>query len=250
MKRNRLKLVLLGIAVFLIGLIVKFPASIGVALATDFVPGFSVGSASGTIWNGRIEQAAIGMRSADTISWDLHAVKLLALRAAADVEIRLDNNTLTAHVAAAPGGTVTLDNLRGNLRLQTLSKLQLMPANFARGDVLLDIESLRMEEGRITEATGRAQLTGLRSDMLAGVPLGDYAGTLESGEAGIQASFRDANAPLELQGTATLSPDGSYTTRGTVRPTSDTPEQLRNGMAFLGRPDNNGRYSFQFSGRL
>ena len=250
MKRPRLKIALLAIAVFLVGLVVKFPASVGASLTSDFVPGFSAGTATGTIWNGSLDAPRWNGRSIQSLEWDLHALNLLLLEASADIDARIDGENLSATVTASPSGRLEVENLRGNISLDSLARLQLMPANLARGNVLLDIGQLVLDNRQLVAAEGRAQLTNLESMLLKGVALGDYAGTLENADEGIRLTFRDVQAPLELQGTANLAATGSYRTEGTVRPTSETPEKLRQGMQFLGKPDNSGRYRFSFQGRL
>ena len=250
MKRPRLKLALLAIVVFVVGLVVRFPASIGANLAADQVPGFSPGMAEGTIWNGTLHGPSFNGRQLQTVHWDFEPLELFLLHAAADIDVRLDGETLSAEIIANPSGRLEIGKLRGSITLASLARLKLMPENIARGNLLLDIDALALENGRLVAANGRAQLTGLESMMLNGVSLGDYAGTLENTDNGIQLTFRDIAAPLELSGTAQLTADGSYRTSGTLRPTDNTPPPLRNGMTFLGRPDSSGRYNFSFNGRL
>lgn len=249
MKRPRLKLVLLAVFVYSIGILLRFPASIGASLAANQVTGFSAGGARGTIWNGTLIAPELNGRQLESVQWDFNPLQLFLLQAAADIDVRIGGETLSAQVIATPSGRLEIENLRGSLALAALTDLKLMPKNMARGKLLLDIESLALEDGKLLAASGRAQLTGLESMMLNGVALGDYAGTLENTESGIQLAFRDINAPLELAGTAQLSPDGTYQATGTVRPTDATPPPLRNGMNFLGQPDNAGRYRFTVKGQ-
>lgn len=254
MKRLRLKLVLLAIVVFLTGLIVKFPASVAADFVTRMNPGVDIAIAEGSIWEGRFTKVTVAGRTLDSVEWDLHALDLLLFRLTADTDIALGGDRLQATVSTRSGKVIDITNLRGTLGLDQLETLRLMPGRVAEGELLLDITSLALHNNVPTEATGRIQLSGLRSPLLSGALLGDFTGNLSTIDDGIELVFRDApgqaDAPLELQGNAILSADGSYRTQGSIRPTANTPENLRNGIQFLGQPDESGRYRFSFNGRL
>jgi general secretion pathway protein N len=254
MKRLRLKLALLATGIFLVGLIVKFPASIAAVLVTRMNPGVAIAAAEGSIWEGHFAKVTVAGRTLDSVNWDLHALDLLLLRIAADTEMSLADDRLQATIRTRSGGNVDIRNLRGTLDLKQLEALRLMPERVAQGELLLDITSLVLHDNVPVEADGRIQLSGLRSPLLSGAQLGDFTGSLSTADSGIELVFRDtpgqADAPLELQGNAILSGDGSYHTQGSIRPTPNTPENLRNGMQFLGQADASGRYRFSFNGRL
>lgn len=250
MKKPRLRIILLASVVFVVGLLVKFPASVGASMIESRVPGLSLGPADGTLWDGRVNAPQFRGRAIQSLDWELVSWRFLLLQVAADIELRIDGETVSASVVATPGGRIEVSGLRGNIKLASLERLRLMPSNLARGEVLLDIDALALEDNRLVAANGRAQLTGLESLLLKGTRLGDYAGTLENTDDGIRINFRDINAPLELQGQALLAADGSYRAEGSVRPTDETPDQLRQGMQFLGQPDSSGRHRFSFKGKL
>lgn len=244
------KIILLGIVVFLLGLLVKLPASVVLPAGAGLLPGTSISQASGSAWNGKASGVTVAGRRLDSVEWDLAVLRLLLLQLSADVSANVAGDRLSARVTAGLDGRIEVHQLRGSVQLASLEQLRLLPRGMASGEVLLDIEQLLLDAGKPVEATGRAQLAGLRSGMLPGVALGNYAGTLQTNEQGIRLDFRDTEAPLELQGSATLLPDGSYRSQGTVRPTGDSPQQLREGMKFLGPQDDSGRYRFSFNGRL
>lgn len=254
MRRLHLKLVLLAVAVFLVGLIVKLPAGVAANLVTRMNPGVAIAVAEGSIWEGRFAKVTVAGRTVDSVHWDLHALDLLLFRITADTDIALGGDRLRATVSTRSGKNVDIRNLRGTLDLEQLESLRLLPGRVAQGELLLDVTSLALRDNVPVEASGRIQLSGLRSPLLSGAQLGAFTGKLSTADNGIELDFRDtpgqSDAPLELQGNAILSADGSYRAQGNIRPTSNTPEALRNGMQFLGQPDASGRYRFSFNGRL
>ncbi|MHA7835682.1 MAG: type II secretion system protein N, partial [Algiphilus sp.] len=56
--------------------------------------------------------------------------------------------------------------------------------------------------------------------------------------------------PIEAKGEATLRPDGVYETHVRVRARDSAPEQTRNLLRLIGRPDNQGYYHLRQRGNL
>lgn len=248
---SKWKIAALCALVFLLGLVAMFPAALAARWFVPPVPGLVIGPLEGSIWEGRANSIEYRRMSLGATRWNVDPLGLLALTLDAQVTVERENAApLRADVAISPSGEIEVESLSGTLTLADLEHAGLMPRNIARGDVMLDVAALRLADGRILAADGRAGLVNLQSSLLPGVSLGSYEGRFETGADTVTATFSDVEAPLRLNGRAELRPDGSYTASGTIIPTADTPEALRQGLMFLGQPDASGRYNFSFDGRL
>ena len=251
MKRPAARLALLGIGVYLAGLIVFFPATLAIRWFVPSTPGLALGAADGTVWNGRL--AGVTYRGLDlgAAEWTLHPLALLGLAASADVALeRASGERMLASIRATLAGDVAISGLRGSVSLAELARAKLLPANIATGDVILDLQQLDVQNSRPVAAAGRVGLTNLQSALLPGIALGSYEGNVETTDAGIAATFRELDAPLRVAGKLELRPDGAYNVSGSITPVAETPDALRRGLALLGQSDPSGSYAFGFSGTL
>lgn len=245
------KIALIAVVVFVAGLIALFPASLAARWFVPDVPGLVLGSAEGTAWNGQVNGVEYNGWNAGNLHWSLNPLGLFLLRADAELRLERDAGEITAEVSATSDGRVNVVNLRGPLRIADLENARLVPRNFAAGELVLNVERLILDNGRPVSATGRIGLVNLHSPLLPRVPLGDYGGEMSTPEEGdIRLSFTELEAPLQVRGEARLSADGSYQVSGSITPLSETPEQIRRGLVFLGSPEANGAYPFSFQGTL
>lgn len=250
MKRRIAKFAALGAGVYLIGLVALFPASLALRWFVPEMPGIVLGTANGTIWNGHISGISYRGWHIGAAEWALEPLALLQLSIAADVRIvRPGRGPVMASVRVAPA-TIEFEALRGAVTLAELARAGMLPSNIASGEIILDLDRLEVKNDLPAAANGVIGLTGLRSTLLPGVVLGSYEAKIETTDDGIQATFHELEAPLEVAGQATVKPDGSYAVSGTITPTPETPESLQRGLMLLGQPDASGRYEFAFSGRL
>lgn len=250
MKRPVLKFTALAVVIYLAGLVTLFPASLAMRWFVPAMPGITLGNADGTVWNGHI--SGIGYRgwNIGAAAWSLEPLSLLQLSVGADVLIeREGRGPVSANVRITPE-TMAFGALRGAVTLAELGKAGILPSNIANGEIILNLDRLEVQNDLPVAADGVIGLTELQSALLPGVALGSFEAELETTDAGIEATFHELEAPLDIAGQALVKPDGSYTVSGSITPTPETPEQLRRGLMLLGQPDASGRYAFNFSGRL
>ncbi|HEX7047505.1 MAG TPA: type II secretion system protein N [Gammaproteobacteria bacterium] len=250
MKRRVVKFAALAAGVYLIGLIALFPASLAVRWFVPSMPGITLGAADGTVWNGHI--AAISYRgwNLGAAEWSLEPLALFSLAIGADVQLERPNRGPLAANVRITTSSMEFTALRGAVTLAELARAGMLPANVASGEIILNLARLEVVNDLPVAADGVIGLVDLRSTLLPGVPLGNYEADIETTDAGISATFRELEAPLDIAGQAEVKPNGSYTVTGTITPTPQTPESLRRGLMLLGQPDASGRYEFSFSGTM
>lgn len=247
---SRRRLIALGLAVFVAGLVARFPANAAIAWFMPDVPGISLGNANGTVWSGHLAGSEYRKLSIPRIEWELSPAALLTGRLTAQLTVHLPQGKINADVSRSVGGHTIISDLQGNASLALASHIGLMPDNFASGELLLNFSHIELENGKPTAIEGRGALTRLRNNLLPGIPLGDYEATIETADTNIVGNFRDMQAPVEITGTATLMPDGRYTVSATLRSRAEAPDELKEGLKLLGPEDAEGRRRLDIEGRL
>ena len=118
------RLIIAGLATFLAGLVILFPAR--VAINAVEVPGVSIAGVSGSVWNGVAQDVnANGVYIRD-VSWQLRPLALLIGRVDADVEANLAGGFVETRLSLG-GGSLEVTDLRGSVALGSLSALVGIP---------------------------------------------------------------------------------------------------------------------------
>lgn len=240
------RLVVLGTATFLLGVILLFPARVAYhAFAPDT---FRLAGISGTIWNGSATEGEASGIYLRNIDWSFRPAMLLTGKLAFDTRFDPAGGFMQAGVAAGLGGALTLTDVEGALSIAALQSA--MPAPGIDGNVRLLFSRINIENGLPTAADGSIDVVGLVARGLAPMPIGDFRAELTSGDDGITGSVEDTAGMLDIAGVLRLTPDRSYSLTGLVAPTASTPETVINQLRFLGSANQRGQREFRFEGQL
>ena len=240
------RLVLLGVASFVLGLVILLPARVAYSLlAPDSV---RLSALSGTVWNGRAAEGQFTDLYLKNISWTVRPFALLTGKLALDARFDPADGFMETRVAVSPGGTVTFTQLQGAVSIAALGSV--LPAPGIDGNVRLDLSRLTLEQGLPTEADGTVEVVGLIARGLAPVPIGNYKAELTTTADGIAGSVEDTAGILDIAGALTLTRDRSYALTGLVASTDSTPDAVNSQLRFLGSPNERGQREFRFEGQL
>jgi general secretion pathway protein N len=239
-------LVAVGAAIFLAGLLVRFPARVAYSW---FVPeDVQLSGLSGTAWNGSALEGRVGGLYVRDLTWDFRPLALLGGKAGYDFTAQSASGPLSGRVAVGPGGAVHVSELRARVPIAALSEL----ATFVGVDGLLsaDVRELVLEDGFPVRAEGTLEVANLVARQLSPSPLGAYRAELTTADDVVRATIEDGSGVLDLEGTLELRPNRSYLLTGRVAPTAGAPENVVRQLTFLGSPDADGKRSFRFEGRM
>lgn len=252
-----LRYLLLGLLVFVIGLVVYAPAATlygWTRPAADAPPSpVALSGVSGTLFDG--QAAAINLQNRpllSNLSWSLQPAKLLLGRLAYHLTtnpVGSDALLLDGRVGVGIGGTRISDlKLNGGIRsLMAAAGQPFVPVN---GQAALNLEHLRLRNGWPSDAAGELQVVGLAWTLARDpVPLGDYAATLSRDKDDLVALIRTVSGPLELNGDARARPDRSYELHLQLKPKPDAPAMVLNLVRSLGQPDAQGYYHIRQKGQ-
>lgn len=237
-----------GVLVFVVGVIVIFPARVAYHwFAPDAV---QMSGIRGSAWSGTAAEMSVSGVYLRDVAWRVRPLSLLTGSVALDLEATPTSGFVEANVALGFGGTIRISNLSGSLPLQLFAGPLRMPG--LAGNTSLQFERIVIRDGIPTEVEGTFAVASLVSPMIDSnrTPLGSYRAEFMTTESGVVASVEDSGAVFDLAGSLTLSPDRSFLFLGQVAATAQTPEKLRRQLRFLGTPNDRGQHEIRFEGSL
>lgn len=245
MRKSR-RLILAGIATFVIGLIITFPARVAYQW---FAPGELILSGiNGSVWRGTAQQgSASGIYLAD-LKWKFRPLALLAGKLEFASSSKLASGFFDANVAVGVGGSLTLSDVAGALTLDTLAAV--LPLTGIEGDVSVQFEELVVENGLPVVATGTLNIANLVSRLLSPTRLGDFRAEFQTQDDGILGSVEAISGVLDLGGTIRLGRDRNYAFVGKVAAKPAAPVNIAQQIQLLGSPDAQGKREFRIEGRF
>lgn len=250
MKRYWLQLVSLGVAVFFIAAVIRFPAELALHLLRDRVPAaLAWQDINGTVFNatvsGLMVEAAAGRRiMLEKLEIRTSALSLLLGRLVMDMRALTLEGEVTGKVALRRAGWA-VTGVAGSLPLQDLAALAPELAGMgAAGLLAFTADTLSGRYKQLPDA-GRINMTveDVRLDLLyADGELGSYSMEIRSGGAARlegRLETLDSNALLGIAGELHASQDGSklqFTGRAWASPVA--PEQVQSILPLLGVVEN------------
>ncbi len=240
------RLIAAGLATFIVGVVLTLPARVPYSWFSS--PDFQLSGVSGTVWRGQAaEGSAAGIYLLD-LQWSFQPLSILRGQLAYRVEANSTLGTIRSVVGMGLGGAVNLENFASTFSLQEFRDLfQLQGFD---GMLQADFESIVLENGFPTAATGSVRLLNLLAPQLSPLAIGDYRAEFTSNADGILGSVEDDGGVLDVAGTILLGLDRSYSFVGSVAALPEAPPGLTNQLRFLGSPDARGYRDFRIEGRL
>ncbi len=240
------RLTKVGLLVFIVGIIVLFPARVAYRW---FAPAEFVASGiSGSVWHGRAAEAtAYGTYFRD-LNWRINWLELATAKLGYGIESKLASGFVEADLSFGFGGVIRARNLQANLPLESMQSISALAG--ARGSVSANFSELRIESEVPVAADGRVEISALSLPLVSRDPLGGFRADFFSQESGITASIEDTNAVIELAGSLQLSPNGAYQLLAQLAANGETPPSIREQLQFLGPANARGQHELRLEGQL
>ena len=238
----------LGAGAYLAFVIALFPAD---AAYRWFAPDeVRLSGVQGTVWSGRAALGSAGSLGFHNIRWDVRPLSILMARPGGRIETSLGDGFLQAEVRIGESG-ITITDATASCSLSAFATA--LPIAGIRGQVSMQLAELVLQDGWPAAASGQLRLGQLTVPSLVGggpILLGNYNVTL-SGTDRLQGTFENQGGPLQVRGSAALTPAGDYEIRGLVQARPEADAALTRGVELLtGEPDDAGMRAFSFTGTL
>ncbi len=246
--RKPLLLVAFGAILLLLFLLMLWPARVAVGwLLPENV---ALSGLRGTVWQGTATQLSIDDHPIGALSWDARPFSLLSGRPRWQIELSRDSGFARADVAVTAGGSVAVADLTAASPLAGIADL--VPLAGTGGNLTLNLPVLELEDGMLTALAGRVVVDALSPIGLTDVDLGTIELQVPADQSPpFNGALSAVSGPLIVEdGRLELQTDGRYSVSGRVKARDDAPENIRQGLQFLGAPDPSGFYPFLQRGSL
>ncbi len=241
--------ILLGLLAYGVFLVATVPAGQAFALFQPQLPQVRAAGLSGTAWSGEAAVLQIAGKNLERVDWRIKPWS--ALFGELEIDVALDDADLSGHATLGlkPDGAVRLSNVDLRLAASEFSDLFNTPVGLG-GQFELQLQRAEFMGQKIQSAEGVVRWRRAAVTVPLVQPLGEFTARLSTTEGGIKARIKDDGGPLQLDGTAVLTPAGAYSFNGSVAVRDPQQQMLVQGVRALGRPAADGRVALQYSGSL
>lgn len=227
------------------------PAATLLGLISSQLPGLSVAHIEGSAIAGQAGDVQLGERSIGTLRWQLRPLGLLRGKLEYHLYMREPDVAVDAIASIGWDRQLRLYDVSGSLPLPKAISLAGRPPPPLNGELQLAIDELLLDRrGKPQAARGMVQLRDAHTSFGRTLQLGDVALRLSTEDTVIRGDFKDAGGPLELIGFLTLDSNNIYHFNSQVGLRDTDSQDLRQALNLLGRPDSDGRWRLQRSGKL
>lgn len=240
------RIIVAGLFVFVVVLVVTFPAR--VAYRWFAPPDLQLSGISGSVWNGAATEGLAGGAYMTNIRWRLKPSALLTGKLAFETSASPAAGTMNTDVAVGFGGSLALTDLSGSVPLDLVHDA-FQQAGIS-GDLSLQFEKLVIENALPVEATGNVTVSNFYSRLLSASVIGDYRADFTTVNGVVTGNVTDVAGVLDVAGVVTINPDRSYSLIGEVAALPGAPPSIEQQLQFLGSADARGMRPFRFEGRL
>ncbi|WP_445946898.1 type II secretion system protein N [Shewanella sp.] len=246
------KKIILAVALYLIFLVVYLPTKWLVSIA-PLPANVSLSGVTGSVWNGQIDLVQIGPRQIEQLKWQLSPWALLLGQA--NVDINLGNRATAVSGKADVSWSLSGVKVQG-LRFDAPNSFLIAGARLPfgtqiQGEVSLMVADFIQGKPWCEQLSGKLFLN--HADMknqFGEYPLGNMALALICQDGQVAVSMTEADNKLGISGLILLGADNSIKVTAKVKATDGQPQDMRNSLAYLGKPDSQGYYPVNYQGRL
>jgi hypothetical protein len=250
MKRSTL--ILIGVASYLIFVIIQTPAIILHQLVAEDNPaGIKLGRLQGTLWQGKADAVQIQNHKLTDLQWSFSGWQLLLGRLAAAVEAQYQQQPITTDLSLSVSGTLALHNTHAVIDAGLVGDLIQMPIGQLNGSIELQLEHVELAQGTVPLASGIISWRQASITVAETASLGDVKIRLgESDAAPLIAIISNAGGDIKLDGDASVTASGDYKLLLNMLPSAGANRNIRNSLKLFAKPKANGGFEIDTSGNL
>lgn len=246
------KLLAAGVLGYLIFLVVTFPAQF--VFGKLAAQGVNASAVSGTLWKGRALNLRIGIVSLGDLDWRLKPWSLFAAKLDADFNLKRPDGFAQGAVSASLNGRIILKNVTASLPVDAIVGSEGLPGGW-KGTAQAKLSELVLVQAWPTSATGVIDMIDLTGPAAQPANIGTYRVSFPAANAPAEpnaliGSIEDEQAAIAVSGTIKLSPGRNYVLDMRVAARPNAPQDIKDGMQYLGAPDAEGKRPFSVSGTL
>ena len=251
--RTSIWLILFGVLVFVGIVVARMPVG---WVFSGSKGGVSCSDVDGTVWSGSctaLTVLSIQQQPLGDLTWDVHALRLLAGKINADVVLTRPSGSVQGNVETGLNTIITARNIRADLPIDRELTSSLPPnLQGLRGTLHAELSQVRVEGNVLKLIQGVVEVHDLTDGQgPAAQPWGSYSLSFPPSSGGDPlGQIRDTggNGPLSVEGTLRLTPEPGFDVEGMVAARPTAPPELAKNLQYLGSPDAQGRRPFSLAG--
>jgi general secretion pathway protein N len=210
-------------------------------------PHVAISGLSGTVWQGSAREFSTNGVYLRDLEWRMRPLSLVTGSAVFDVSGSPVSGFFESEVAVGASGSITLRDLSAALPLAMFERAA--GVSGLRGQLSLQIERLKLVNGRPEALDGSVNVADLLVPLLGRTTLGGYrADFFTQSDGVIVGSVEDTDGVVDLAGRLQITRDKAYSFLGQVVPKTETPDSLLMRIRYLPEGDRPGQHELRLDG--
>lgn len=237
-------LVLVGLFSFVGFVVASAPIATLWPRVASLAPALNLSGLSGTVFDGTASAVSVqGRAVARPLHWTFSPLSLLAAKLGFHVDGALDGLRFDGDVARSFGGTIAVDAMQatGSLKgLLTLTGDTFLPVD---GDVVMQIDTLRLVDRFPKTLSGELRIGNVRWSLTREPQqLGDFTVAIATEADVIVARVAPTSGPLDVGGEIRVMADRNYEVDLKVKAKPEATPAIQNLVRTLGEADTEGYF--------
>jgi len=250
-----IKYIVLGIAAYSIFILMQFPINKVYPFVENVLEdkkiGLKVYGLDGSVWHGKAASLIYDGKRFDQLTWDFKPLALFTGNVALDVGYRNKDSAASGSVSQSVFGETSLKNFDAKITAPELIKMLKIPAIKLEGDLTLRLNEMSLVDKSLKYINGRLLWANAASKFPQKLVMGNLFADLTTSDDGVvKAKLGDGGGPMEVNGEATLNPDGKYDVKGALAARAGRQSALGRSLGFIGRYDSKGKANFAQTGNI
>ncbi len=246
MIRSKRGLIIIGVVVFVIGLVVTFPARVAIGLIPPV--GVAISGIEGTVWRGSASEASITGIYLRDVKWQARPMQLFTGRLSYQVEATPVSGFVDTALSVGLDSKLQLTDLTAAVPLDLFAHA--IGIDGLQGNASLNFSRVELVDGLAVVADGEMQAANIIVPPISRDSLGAYKAEFRSQNNGIVAALEDTDGVLDLAGSLQIGTDRSYKFLAYAKLTNKTPDSIRQQMLTLPTLNERGQYELRDEGRF
>lgn len=221
--RGAARLWLVGGLIFVVGMVLFFPARVAYHWLSPEV--IKVAGINGSLWNGNAAEAWLGGFYFRDLRWRIRPAQLLTGKLGYSLEAKPARGFVEGNVAVSAGGTLTLATVSASVPLELLRPMLNNPG--LAGALNVQIAEAELRDGIPVSGEGTFEIANMVDPRIHPGSIGGYRGRATSNESGVDVVYEDTDGLIDIDGHINVQNNGRFIHSARLRAKNTTPERFR-----------------------